>query len=300
VGRTFFPKGYGSVFVLGFSPFGAHLIAVALHTGQRANSASACHTCDNPPCCNPSHLFWGAQSDNIKDASRKGRLRTLADQGADVVKVEAPGGDILRFLAAGSRSPAMSGKFINFNRNKRSVGLDIKQPEGAAALRALLADADVFVSNVRPAGLERAGLDFAALHALNPRLIHCSILAFGRGGRYFNRPAYDPIIQSLSGVAGTFHRATGEPRFVPMVMTDHVTGLIAAQSIGAGQDDAELVCGVLVGAFGELEPRGGLARGRAGLEVPQRLARPLQLHCISIGAQPQQLRVLALCHSKSP
>lgn len=158
--------------------------------------------------------------------------RTLADQGADVVKIEAPGGDILRFLAAGSRSPAMSGKFINFNRNKRSIGLDIKQPEGAATLRALLAEADVFVSNVRPAGLERAGLDFAALHALNPRLIHCSILAFGRGGRYFNRPAYDPIIQSLSGVAGTFHRATGEPRFVPMVMTDHVTGLIAAQSIG--------------------------------------------------------------------
>ncbi|MBY0338856.1 MAG: CoA transferase [Acetobacteraceae bacterium] len=158
--------------------------------------------------------------------------RTLADQGAEVIKVEAPGGDILRFLAAGSRSPAMSGKFINFNRNKRSIGLDIKRPEGAAALRALLAKADVFVSNVRPAGLERAGLDFATLRALNPRLIHCSILAFGRGGRYFNRPAYDPIIQSLSGVAGTFHRATGEPRFVPMVMTDHVTGLIAAQSIG--------------------------------------------------------------------
>ena len=158
--------------------------------------------------------------------------RTLADQGAEVVKVEAPGGDILRFLAAGSRTPAMSGKFINFNRNKRSIGLDIKQPEGLAALKGLIAQADVFVSNVRPAGLERAGLDFASLIGLNPRLVHCSILAFGRGGRYYNRPAYDPIIQSLSGVAGTFHRAIGEPRFVPMVMTDHITGLIAAQSIG--------------------------------------------------------------------
>jgi crotonobetainyl-CoA:carnitine CoA-transferase CaiB-like acyl-CoA transferase len=158
--------------------------------------------------------------------------RSLADQGADVIKVEAPGGDILRYLAAGSRNPAMSGKFLNFNRNKRSVGLNIKHPDGMAALRALLMGADVFVSNVRPAGLARAGLDFATLAALNPRLIHCSILAFGRGGRYFNRPAYDPIIQSLSGVAGTFHRATGEPRFVPMVMTDHVTGLIAAQSVG--------------------------------------------------------------------
>lgn len=158
--------------------------------------------------------------------------RTLADQGAEVIKVEAPGGDILRYLAAGSRSPAMSGKFINFNRNKRSIGLDIKQPEGAAALRALLARADVFVTNVRPAGLERAGLDYATLSALNPRLIHCSIQAFGRGGPYFNRPAYDPVIQSLSGVAGAFERSTGEPRFVPMVMTDHIAGLIAAQCVG--------------------------------------------------------------------
>ena len=158
--------------------------------------------------------------------------RTLADQGADVIKVEAPGGDILRFLAAGSRTPAMSGKFINFNRNKRSIGLDIKQPEGLAAMKALLAEADVFVTNVRPQGLARAGLDFASLSAANPRLIHCGIVAFGQGGRYYNRPAYDPIIQSLSGVAGTFHRATGEPRFVPMVMTDHTTGLIAAQSVG--------------------------------------------------------------------
>ncbi|CAA9287817.1 MAG: hypothetical protein AVDCRST_MAG27-4663 [uncultured Craurococcus sp.] len=158
--------------------------------------------------------------------------RTLGDQGAEVIKVEAPGGDILRFLAAGSRSPAMSGKFINFNRNKRSIVLDIKQAGGLAALKRLIAGADVFVSNVRPAALARAGLDHAALGALNPRLIHCGIVAFGTDGRYANRPAYDPVIQSLSGVAGTFERATGEPRFVPMVMTDHITGLVAAQSIG--------------------------------------------------------------------
>ncbi len=158
--------------------------------------------------------------------------RTLADQGAEVIKVEAPGGDILRFLAAGSRSPGMSGKFMNFNRNKRSIVLDIKQPAGLEAMRRLIAGADVFVSNVRPAALARAGLDHASLAPLNPRLIHCGIVAFGTDGRYANRPAYDPVIQSLSGVAGTFHRATGEPRFVPMVMTDHISGLIAAQAIG--------------------------------------------------------------------
>ncbi len=158
--------------------------------------------------------------------------RTLADQGAEVIKVEAPGGDILRFLAAGSRSPAMSGKFINFNRNKRSIVLNIKQAAGLEALKRLIAGADVFVSNVRPAALARAGLDHASLAPSNPRLIHCGIVAFGTDGRYANRPAYDPIIQSLSGVAGTFDRAIGEPRFVPMVMTDHITGLVAAQSIG--------------------------------------------------------------------
>ena len=158
--------------------------------------------------------------------------RTLADYGAEVIKVEAPGGDLLRTMAEGSRNPGMSGKFINFNRNKRSIGLDLKQPEGLAALRKLIDRADVFVSNVRPEGLARAGLDHASLAKTNPRLIHCSILAFGRGGRYFNRPAYDPVIQSLSGVAGTIARATGEPRFVPMVMSDHTSGLIAAQCIG--------------------------------------------------------------------
>ncbi|MCP5152061.1 MAG: CoA transferase [Chromatiales bacterium] len=158
--------------------------------------------------------------------------RTLADQGADVIKVESPGGDLLRTMAHGSRNVGMSGKFINFNRNKRSICLDLKQTDGMEAMHRLLERADVFVSNVRPAALERAGLDPASLGDRYPRLIHCAIVAFGRGGRYYNRPAYDPIVQSLSGVASTLERATGEPRFVPMVMTDHVTGLIAAQCIG--------------------------------------------------------------------
>jgi crotonobetainyl-CoA:carnitine CoA-transferase CaiB-like acyl-CoA transferase len=159
--------------------------------------------------------------------------RALADQGADVVKIEAPeAGDLLRHIAQGARTPAMSGKFINFNRNKRSVVLDIKRPEGRAALLRLVAGADVFVSNIRPAALARAKLDYASLAPDHPRLIYCSIVAFGTDGRYANRPAYDPIIQSLSGVAATFHRAMGEPRFVPMVMTDHITGLVAAQGIG--------------------------------------------------------------------
>ena len=158
--------------------------------------------------------------------------RTLADQGADVIKVEPPSGDLLRNLAKGGRNPGMPGKFLNFNRNKRSICLDLKKPAGADAVRRLVKTADIFVSNVRPSALARAGLDWDTLHALNPRLIYCGIVAFGEGGRYYNQPAYDPIVQSLSGIAGTFERAHGKPIFVPMVMSDHVTGLIAAQCIG--------------------------------------------------------------------
>jgi crotonobetainyl-CoA:carnitine CoA-transferase CaiB-like acyl-CoA transferase len=85
--------------------------------------------------------------------------RTLADQGADVIKVEAPSGDLLRTMAAGARNEGMSGKFINFNRNKRSICLDVKSTDGLCVMRRLVASADVFVSNVRPAALKRAGLD---------------------------------------------------------------------------------------------------------------------------------------------
>ena len=111
--------------------------------------------------------------------------RTLADQGADVIKVEPPSGDLLRNLAKGGRNPGMPGKFLNFNRNKRSICLDLKKPAGADAVRRLVETADVFVSNVRPSALARAGLDWDTLHALNPRLIYCGIVAFGEGGRYY-------------------------------------------------------------------------------------------------------------------
>lgn len=158
--------------------------------------------------------------------------RTLADQGADVIKVEAPEGDLLRHMAGIGRNPAMSGKFINFNRNKRSLALDLRQAPARDAVRALAATCDVFVSNIRPSSLARLGLGAAGLCAANPRLIACSILGFGSDGPYAEAPAYDTVIQAAGGVAATFERSTGEPRYVPMVMADHITGLIAAQSIG--------------------------------------------------------------------
>jgi crotonobetainyl-CoA:carnitine CoA-transferase CaiB-like acyl-CoA transferase len=155
----------------------------------------------------------------------------LADYGADVVKVEAPGGDLLRTLGGRSKSGQLSGKFTHFNRNKRSIVLDLKQEKAREALHKLLATADVFIANIRPAALERLGLGARALRAKHSKLIVCNLMGFGQGGRYRDRPAYDSIIQGMSGVAACNARIFGEPKFVPMVMMDHAVGLIAAQCI---------------------------------------------------------------------
>src|SRR5262245_14598193 len=155
----------------------------------------------------------------------------LADYGAEVIKVEAPGGDLLRTLGGRSRSGQRSGRFTHFNRNKRSLVLDLKQNKAREVLHKLLATADVFIANIRPAALERLGLGPDALRAKHNKLIVCNLMGFGRGGRYADRPAYDSIIQGMSGVAACNARVFGEPKFVPMVMMDHAVGLIATQCI---------------------------------------------------------------------
>jgi crotonobetainyl-CoA:carnitine CoA-transferase CaiB-like acyl-CoA transferase len=157
----------------------------------------------------------------------------LADYGADVIKVEAPGGDLLRTLGGKSSSGELSGKFMHFNRNKRSLVLDLKQKPALAALHRLLETADVFIANVRPPALERLGLGAQALRERYSRLVVCNLIGFGQGGRYRDRPAYDTIIQGMAGVADCNRRATGEPRYVPMVFADHVVGVIATQCIMA-------------------------------------------------------------------
>lgn len=157
---------------------------------------------------------------------------TLADHGAQVIKIEAPSGDLMRQLGGGGRNLGMTGKFINFNRNKKSVCIDLKSPAGKDVMLRLISQADIFITNIRPDALDKLGLDWVSLHESNPQLIYCQMLAFGRGGQYFNRPAYDTVIQSSAGVAATFEKSSGEPRFVPLVMTDHITGLVSAQAIG--------------------------------------------------------------------
>ena len=157
--------------------------------------------------------------------------QTLADYGAEVIKVETPTGDILRDLNGRAITPRMSSKFLHLNRNKRSLVLDLKQAAGREALLRLIARADVFLWNVRPSAMERLKLSYDEVRAVNPRIIYCGMFGFGRGGRYREKPAYDTIIQGGAGVAALHHRAMGEPRYVPIVMADRTAGATAVQMI---------------------------------------------------------------------
>ena len=155
----------------------------------------------------------------------------FADYGADVVKIEPPEGDLLRTLGGKSVTPKMASKFLHMNRNKRSVVLDLKQPAARGALKRLCAGADVLVVNMRAAALKRLGLGYDELRAVNGKLVYCSLVGFGQSGRYAAKPAYDTIIQGSAGVAACHARSTGTPRYTPMVMADHIVGLIAVQMV---------------------------------------------------------------------
>ncbi len=155
----------------------------------------------------------------------------MADYGADVIKVEALSGDIMRGLAGRSVTAGMSAKFLHLNHNKRSIALDLKHPNGHAALLKLIAGADVVVWNMRPAAIARLKLRYEDMRKINPKIISCGMYGFGQNGRYRNKAAYDSIIQGSAGFAALNHRATGTPRYVPMVIADRSVGLIAVQMI---------------------------------------------------------------------
>jgi crotonobetainyl-CoA:carnitine CoA-transferase CaiB-like acyl-CoA transferase len=157
----------------------------------------------------------------------------LADQGADVIKIEAPGkGDHVRSL--GNARAGMSAMFLNINRNKRSLAIDLKSPKGVQAIKELAIGADVFVQNFRPGVVERLGIGEAVLRELNPSLIYVSIAGFGEKGPWSGKPVYDPIIQAVSGLT-TVQAGSDEerPRLVRTVLPDKVSAIVAAQSISA-------------------------------------------------------------------
>lgn len=158
--------------------------------------------------------------------------QTLGDMGAEIVKIEPPGGDIMR-APGPARSPGMGAAFLNCNRNKQSLALDLRQEAGRTRLLELIDGADVFIHNMRMEAAERAGLGADALLARNPRLIHCSIVGFGQDGPYRDRPAYDDVIQAASGWAGLEQGAGGEPRYAPTIVADKTTALFAVGAINA-------------------------------------------------------------------
>ncbi len=155
--------------------------------------------------------------------------RMLADHGADVIRVEAPGGEA--FLdSEPRRSPNMNAMALNAHRNKRSVVLDLKSADGTRAMADLVASADVLVSNMRSAALGRLGLDAATLRAGHPRLVHVLANGYGSSGPYADRAAYDDAIQAISGLSALSGRITGEPAYTPAVMADKVCSLHIVQA----------------------------------------------------------------------
>lgn len=157
----------------------------------------------------------------------------LADQGADVIKVEPPGrGDQTR--AAGNKSGGLSSSFLNNNRNKRSIAIDLKRPEGRDALLRIAAGADLFVQNFRPGVVDRLGIGEAAVRAVAPKIVYVSISGFGETGPYVGKPVFDPIIQAVSGLASIQGGSDeARPRLVRTIVPDKTTALTAAQAMTA-------------------------------------------------------------------
>jgi crotonobetainyl-CoA:carnitine CoA-transferase CaiB-like acyl-CoA transferase len=156
----------------------------------------------------------------------------LGDQGADVIKVESPAGDLMRRFAFGRNGTSAS--FLSCNRNKRSLAIDIKSAEGLQIVKRLIATSDVLMHNFRPGVEQRLGLGEQTVRVIRPDIVYVSISGFGESGPYARQRAYDPVIQALSGLAEIQRdRDTGRPRMVRTIIADYTTALTAAQAITA-------------------------------------------------------------------
>jgi crotonobetainyl-CoA:carnitine CoA-transferase CaiB-like acyl-CoA transferase len=154
----------------------------------------------------------------------------LGDMGADVVKIESPGGDSMRKVGP-FRNPGMGPLYLQANRNKKSVVLDLKKADDRQALLGLVPDADALVYNIRPQAMRRLGLDYDTLAAINPGLVVCGAFGFGEGGPYAGRPAYDDIMQAASGLSSLFQRINGVPSYAPINICDRTVGLYLANTL---------------------------------------------------------------------
>jgi len=156
----------------------------------------------------------------------------LADYGADVVKIEPPEGDLMRRGVGAARSADMGPLYLQLNRNKRSVVLDVKQPAARKALLHLCERADVFITNTRPAAMRRLKLAYDDVRKVNPRLVYVSLMGYGDNGPYAGKPAYDDLIQGICALPAIVAQTGGEgPRYVPLTVVDRIVGINAAHVI---------------------------------------------------------------------
>jgi len=157
----------------------------------------------------------------------------LGDMGADILKVEPLDGDVGRSPRP-SRSPEMGAGFLNTNRNKRSIAIDLRKPEGRAVVLRLAAGADALVHNMRPQAAAKLGLSYQDAKKVNGRIVYCFSPGFGQDGPYAAEPAYDDIIQAMCGLAQLNADASGAPRFLPSIVADKVVGLHLAFALACG------------------------------------------------------------------
>jgi crotonobetainyl-CoA:carnitine CoA-transferase CaiB-like acyl-CoA transferase len=155
----------------------------------------------------------------------------LGDLGAEIIKVEAPGGDNVRHVGP-MRNRGMGHMFLHLNRNKKSVVLDLKQPAGREALLRIAAKADVLIYNIRPQAMQRLKLGYADVAAVNPRIIYVGAYGYGQQGPYAARPAYDDLIQGMTGIPWLAQQAgSTDPRYIPATLADRIVGLHAVYAV---------------------------------------------------------------------
>ncbi len=159
--------------------------------------------------------------------------QVLGDFGADVIKVEPLGRDIYRYAGAG-RSPDMGAAWQATNRNKRSIAVDLKSEQGKQILTRLLGSADAMIHNLRVAAVKRLGFDYESVKEIQPRIVYAYSVGYGQSGPYADLPAIDDLIQARSGIAWLNKTSTGEPRLVPMVVSDTMSAQMLGQSVLAG------------------------------------------------------------------
>ena len=154
----------------------------------------------------------------------------LGDFGADVIKVEGTEGDPMRANGV-SRHPGMGATFIAINRNKRSIALNLKTPEGRHIFLQMAAHADVVIHNMRVTAVERLGIGYEAVRAANPSVVYCAATGFGQNGPYRAKPAYDDIIQAASGMVDLVRQVTGQPEYIPTLIADKTAGMAVVNAL---------------------------------------------------------------------